>query len=88
MFAWVFGQVLEELGIVYFVDVYENIDAIEEGTREFLAVILDLVFSAGAPMRRVAQVATRAGIHGGDQHKVGGIGGFLVGARDGDGLVL
>ena len=88
MFAWIFGQILEELGIVYFVDIYENIDAIEEGTREFLAVILDLVFGTGALMGGVAQIATGAGIHGGDQHEVGRVGGFLVGARDGDGLVL
>ena len=66
MFARVFGQILEELGIVYFVDIYENIDAIEEGTREFLAVILDLVFGTGALMGGVAQIAAGAGIHSGD----------------------
>lgn len=36
----------------------------------------------------IASVAARTRVHGCDEHKVGGIDGFLVGARDGDKLVF
>ena len=39
-------------------------------------------------MGGVAEVAARAGVHCGDEHKVGGVGGFCVGAGDGDGFVF
>lgn len=51
-------------------------------------VFLDFLERAGAFVCRIASVATGAGIHGSDEHKIGGISGFLVGTRDGNMLVF
>ena len=45
-------------------------------------VIGDELWCTGALVVGVVEVAARAGIHGGEQHKVGGIGGLAAGATD------
>lgn len=71
-----------------FFDVNGNVDAIEKRAGEFFAIILDLFCGAGAGMVGVAIVATRARVHSGDKHEVGGVGEFVVGARDGNAFVF
>ena len=66
------------------VDVDDEINAIKNGTREALAVSGDLSGAADAGMVGVAVVAAGTGVHSGDEDKVGGIGGVLVGAGKGD----
>lgn len=65
-----------------------HVDTVEKRAGEFFLVAIDVAWVTGALMGGVAEIATGAGIHGGDEHKIGGIGGFLVGARDGDSFVF
>ena len=74
----------EQIFVVDALDGEAEVDAVEEGTGELLLVVLDLGGSAGALVGGVAEVATGAGVHGGDQHEVGGVVGLEVGARDSD----
>ena len=87
-FGWVESCFLAEIGIFDFGDRDVHVDAVKEGTGEFLLVSVDLILSAGAFVGRVAEIATRAGVHGGDEHEVGGVSGLGVDARDGDFLVF
>lgn len=57
---------MKQISVVYFFNFKVEIDAINEGTREFLLIILDLRSSAFALMSGVAKIATGAGIHRGD----------------------
>ena len=79
---------MTEVGVFDFGDGDVHIDTIEERAGEFLLVGVDLVLCAGAFVGGVAEVATRAGIHSGDEHKVGRVGGLGVDAGDGDFLVF
>ena len=45
---------------------------------------INLGVGAGTEVSRVAKVAAGAGVHGGNQHKIGWISNFMIGARDGD----
>ncbi len=51
-------------------------------------VVFDLIRVTGAFVGGIARVATGAGIHGGDEHEIGGVGDFLVGSRDGNDAVF
>ena len=79
---------MTEVGVFDFGDGDVHIDTVEERAGEFLLVGIDLVLRAGAFVGGVAEVAARAGVHSGDKHKVGGVGGFGVDAGDGDFLVF
>ena len=48
----------------------------------------DLVGGAGTFVGGVAKIAAGAGIHSSDKHEVGGIGGAVTGASDGDLTIL
>ena len=87
-FGRVEGSLLTEVGVFDLSDRDVHVDAVEEGTGELLSVSTDLVLGAGAFVSRVTDVAARAGVHRGDEHKVGRVGGLSVDARDGDFLVF
>ena len=78
----------EEIAIVHLLDEDIHVDAVEEGTGELFLVVLDLGHGTGAFVGGVASVATGAGVHGGDEHKIGWIGGLLAGATDGNPLIF
>ena len=61
-----------------------EVDAVEEGTADALAVFLDEGRAAAAFAFGVAIVAAGAGVHGGDEHEAGGEGHAADGAGDGD----
>lgn len=79
---------LAEVGVFDLRDGDVHVDAIKEGARELLLVSVDLILSAGTFVSGVAEVATRAGVHGGDEHKISRVGGFSIDARDGNLFVL
>ena len=74
----------DELRNIWTADGEAEVDTVEERTGELLFVGGDLVRSTGTFVVLVAEVATGAGVHGGDKHEVGGEDGLFVGARDGD----
>ena len=61
-----------------------QVDAVEQGAGEFLAVAGDLVGGVGAGAVGVAVVAARAGVHGSNELEGGGVVAFHGGAREGD----
>ena len=79
---------LTEVGVFDLGDVDVHVNAVKERAREFFAIGVDLGLSAGTFVGGVAEVAAGAGVHGGDEHEVGGVGGFGAGAGDGDFLVF
>lgn len=73
----------EESGVLDFGDFYVHVDAVEEGTRKFFGVVLDLSLSASAFVRRITEIATRAGVHSSNKHEICGVSSFRIGTRDG-----
>lgn len=73
---------LAEVALRYAANLDEDVNAIEQWAGNLLLVIGDELWRAGALVVGVVEVATRAGVHGGEQHKVGGIGGLATGATD------
>lgn len=69
-------------------DVDDEIDAVEDGSRELMAVGLDLIGGAGTGVGRITEMAAGAGIHSGNKHKISGVGGMTAGAGNRDGFVL
>ncbi len=65
-----------------------DVDSVEERPGDALAIALDLGCAAAAGSVRVAEIATGAGIEGGNEHEVGGERHRPCGARDGNGAVL
>ena len=61
-----------------------QVDAVQQRAGELALVAGDLVWRAAAGMARIAQVAARAGVHGGNELKARRKFGPLRGARDGD----
>lgn len=53
-----------------------------------MAVGLNLVGGAATGAGWIAEMAARTGVHGGDKHKIGWIGGTTLGAGDRDGFAL
>ena len=82
------GKRFEKVVIGDFVNVDVHVDAVEEWAGEFFLIILDLDFGAFTFVGGVAEIAAWAGIHGRDEHKIGGKSGFLVGARDGNSAIF
>ncbi len=78
----------EKLGIVDFGDINTEVDAVKQGAGEFFVVFLNFQRRAGTFMGGIAGVTAGTGIHSGNQHEIGGVGGFLVGARDGNVLIF
>ena len=71
-----------------FLDIDDEVETIEEGAREFFTICLDLVIGTSAFVGSIAEVATGAGVHGGDEHEISGVGGAVVGAGNGDTMIL
>lgn len=65
-----------------------EIDAIEQGSGDSLAITLDLERSAAAFAFQIAEVSARTRVHRGDEHELGGEGDAAGGAGDGDFAVL
>ena len=65
-----------------------HVDAIQERTGELFLVVFDVAGATGTFVSWVAEVATGTGVHGGDKHEIGGVGGFSRGAGDGDRFVF
>lgn len=82
------GDFGEQIVIFDFFGGDVHVDTVKKRAGKLFLVVLDLNFGTFTFMCGVAKITTRAGIHGGDQHKIGWIGGFFVGARDGDFLVF
>ena len=83
-FLGVLSGLFAEVGVVDLADGDVHVDAVEEGAGELFLVVVDLGAGAGAFVSGVAEIAARAGVHGGDEHEVGGVGGLGVGAGDGN----
>lgn len=65
-----------------------HINAVVEWAGELFGIIAKLNRGTGTLVVGIAGVATGAGVHGGDKHKVGRIGGFAAGTRNGDLLIF
>ena len=65
-----------------------DVDAVEQGTADAFLVAGDGHGGAATFFDRVAVVAARAGIHGSDEHEVGGVGDGSQGTGDGDDFVF
>ncbi len=76
------GAALSEVALRYAADLNEDVYAVEQWAGNFLLVIRDELRCTSALVVGVVEVAARAGVHGGKQHKVGGIGGLTAGATD------
>ena len=74
----------EEVAAGDAVDIDDEVDAIEDGTGETLVVSGNLSGGAGAGVIRITVVATGTGVHGGDEHEIGWVGGALIGAGKSD----
>ncbi len=74
--------------IINFFDIDNHINSIENGARETFLVEGDLSVGTGAFVSLVAKIAARTGVHGGNEHEIGGVGDVLVGARNGDRTVF
>ena len=73
-----------EFAVVDLRDLDVDVDAVEQGAGDALAVGFDLAWRAAAFAFRIAEVAAGAGVHGGDEHEAGGEGEAAGGAGDGD----
>lgn len=51
-------------------------------------VVFDEMSGAGAGVVGIAKEATRTGVHGSNEHEIGGVGDAVAGAADGDGSIL
>ena len=87
-FGRVDGGAVAEVGVVNFADGNVHINAIEERAGKFFLIVVDLGHSAGAFVGGVAEVAAGARIHGSNKHKIGGVSGLGIDARDGNFFVF
>jgi len=69
-------------------DVAKRVDAVEQGAADPFLVAGDCAGRAGALFDRIAMPAAGAGVHGGDEHEVGGEGERALRARDSDDLIF
>lgn len=76
----IFWRILKEIGIFDFFDGKIHVDTVKEGAGEFLLIAIDVGRTAFTWVGGVAKIATRAGIHGGNEHKISRVGGLLVSA--------
>ena len=68
--------------------IHMDVDAVHERPADALLVALHRTHRAGAFLLQVLKVAAGAGVHGGDEHKVGREGERPGGAADGDDAVF
>lgn len=88
MFGVIYRGGVHEFRIFDFLDIDDEIDAIQQGARESFLIIGNFTRGAGTFVGGVAKIATGAGVHGADEHKIGGIAGTDVDPRNGDALVF
>ncbi len=69
-------------------DENKEVETVENGARKVFFVTFDLGAATGAGVGGVAKIATRTGVHGSNEHKIGGVGSVVVGAGDGDRMVF
>ena len=77
-----------ELVVVDARDFGKQVDAVQERAGDAALVAQHGALGAGAGGDGVAVVAAGAGVHGGNEHEVGGVGDGAVDAGDGDDAVL
>ena len=65
-----------------------NIDAVDQRAADAIEVALDLRLAALARCARVGKVTAGAGVHGGDEHELGGEAHAAVAAGDGDAAIF
>ncbi len=71
-----------------FVDIDGHIDAVENGSRNTFAVGFDLARGAGTFVSLVAEIAARAGVHGGNKDEISRVSDTLIDAADGNLMVF
>ncbi len=61
-----------------------DVDAVEEGSGDFVHIAQNLAGGTDAAVSGVAVITAWAGIHGGDEHEGGGVVDAVLGTTDGD----
>ena len=78
------GFMGEESGTFNLLHIDIHINTVKEGARELFLITFDFGWGTSTFVVGVTIVTTRAGVHGGDKHEVGRVGGFTLGTRNGD----
>ena len=88
LWRWLSGEVIDEKILIKIGKMKLDVDAIKNWATEMFGVIVNLSGGTGAGFNVWSIIATRAGIHGGEEREIGGECGALFGARNRDLVVF